>query len=171
MTVDDRTYPTYEWETIPDLPDAACNQPGMNPDWWFPTQGEDVYRAKSVCATCPHTIECLQAAIDRGEKFGIWGGRSENERRDIRRQTNSGIPLAQAIKPISIPLEPQVRYWLANNPPATTRTIAVTLNRNRNSVDSLIRQLARRNVIHQTGWEHTGGAGAGSRAALWTITP
>ena len=30
--------------------------------------------------------ECLEFAITTGEKFGIWGGMSERERRRVRRE-------------------------------------------------------------------------------------
>ena len=30
--------------------------------------------------------ECLEYALANGEKFGIWGGLSERERRKLRRQ-------------------------------------------------------------------------------------
>jgi WhiB family redox-sensing transcriptional regulator len=30
-------------------------------------------------------LECLEYALANGEKFGIWGGMSERERRRIRR--------------------------------------------------------------------------------------
>jgi WhiB family redox-sensing transcriptional regulator len=30
--------------------------------------------------------DCLEFALQNGEKFGIWGGLSERERRRIRRQ-------------------------------------------------------------------------------------
>lgn len=168
MTIDDHTYPTYEWETIPDLPDAACNQPGMNPDWWFPTRGEDVYRAKTVCATCRHQLECLAGAIERRETHGIWGGRSENERRRIRRDINRGIPLQQAAGQITIPLEWEIRAWLAANPPATATTIATELGRHLSSVSGKLRELHRQNVIYQTGWHQPT---VYNRAAIWTLTP
>jgi WhiB family redox-sensing transcriptional regulator len=29
--------------------------------------------------------DCLEYALDNGEKFGIWGGMSERERRRLRR--------------------------------------------------------------------------------------
>jgi len=43
-------------------------------------------RAKAICSECSARVECLEYALANGEKFGIWGGLSERERRRIRRQ-------------------------------------------------------------------------------------
>ena len=39
-----------------------------------------------MCGGCEVKTECLEYALRHGEKFGIWGGMSERERRRIRRQ-------------------------------------------------------------------------------------
>jgi WhiB family redox-sensing transcriptional regulator len=39
--------------------------------------------AKRVCAACPVRQECLEYALRLREPFGIWGGLSETERRDL----------------------------------------------------------------------------------------
>jgi WhiB family redox-sensing transcriptional regulator len=41
--------------------------------------------AKEVCRGCVVSNECLEYAIENGERFGIWGGKSERERRRLRR--------------------------------------------------------------------------------------
>ncbi len=38
-------------------------------------------RAKTVCLACVVRIECLTEAVTAGERFGIWGGMTERERR------------------------------------------------------------------------------------------
>jgi len=43
--------------------------------------------AKSICRSCPHQSECAEWGIQK-ERFGIWGGLSENERRNMRRANN-----------------------------------------------------------------------------------
>lgn len=58
---------------------------GLDPDLFFPGRGEVTEDAKAVCAGCPVREPCLQYALDGGEQFGIWGGRSEHERRRLRR--------------------------------------------------------------------------------------
>ena len=40
--------------------------------------------AKAICAGCPVIEQCLQFALDGGES-GIWGGTTEDERRQLRR--------------------------------------------------------------------------------------
>lgn len=60
---------------------AACR--GMTA-LFFPPRGENAHHAKAVCATCPVRDECLNDALDHGDKHGVWGGASENERRRMR---------------------------------------------------------------------------------------
>ena len=38
-------------------------------------------RAKAVCATCSVRSQCLAHAIARDERYGIWGGMTDKERR------------------------------------------------------------------------------------------
>lgn len=63
---------------------AACR--GLDPEIFFPERGESTREAKAVCAGCPVRPECLEYALDAREVNGIWGGKSERERRSIRRK-------------------------------------------------------------------------------------
>lgn len=63
---------------------AACD--GLDPELFFPERGESTAKAKAVCAACPVREQCLEYALTNGEKFGIWGGLSERERRRLRRE-------------------------------------------------------------------------------------
>ncbi|WP_419918374.1 WhiB family transcriptional regulator [Candidatus Poriferisocius sp.] len=58
---------------------------GVDPDLFFPERGASTREAKEVCRACVVREECLEYAIVNGEKFGIWGGMSERERRRVRR--------------------------------------------------------------------------------------
>ena len=62
---------------------AACL--GMDPDLFFPERGASTREAKGICRACIVREDCLEYALANGEKFGIWGGMSERERRRIRR--------------------------------------------------------------------------------------
>jgi WhiB family redox-sensing transcriptional regulator len=62
---------------------ASCL--GMDPDLFFPERGASTRDAKAICAACPVRVDCLEYALANGEKFGIWGGMSERERRRVRR--------------------------------------------------------------------------------------
>ena len=70
--------------------DAACR--GTDPDLWFPPRGGDTAAAKAVCAGCSVKVECLDFALGRSpaEKWGIWGGTSERERRRLRHAMRRG---------------------------------------------------------------------------------
>jgi WhiB family redox-sensing transcriptional regulator len=59
---------------------------GVDPDLFFPERGASTREAKDVCRGCVVRVDCLEYALANGEKFGIWGGMSERERRRIRRQ-------------------------------------------------------------------------------------
>jgi WhiB family redox-sensing transcriptional regulator len=59
---------------------------GVDPDLFFPERGASTREAKEVCKGCVVRGECLEYALANGEKFGIWGGLSERERRRLRRQ-------------------------------------------------------------------------------------
>ena len=59
---------------------------GVDPDLFFPERGASTREAKEVGRGCEVRIDCLEYALQNGEKFGIWGGMSERERRRIRRQ-------------------------------------------------------------------------------------
>lgn len=59
---------------------------GVDPDLFFPERGASTKEAKEVCRGCVVREDCLEYALGHGEKFGIWGGMSERERRRLRRQ-------------------------------------------------------------------------------------
>lgn len=62
---------------------ALCAQ--TDPEAFFPEKGGSTREAKSVCTTCDVRAECLEYALLNDERFGIWGGLSERERRKLRR--------------------------------------------------------------------------------------
>src|SRR5439155_5917821 len=45
--------------------------------------------AKTVCGSCAVRVECLTEALGSDERFGIWGGLTERERRALRRSSRS----------------------------------------------------------------------------------
>ena len=62
-----------------------ANCMGVDPDLFFPERGASTREAKEVCRGCVVRDDCLEFALANGEKFGIWGGMSERERRRLRR--------------------------------------------------------------------------------------
>lgn len=63
---------------------------GVDPELFFPERGASTREAKAVCAGCAVRLECLEYALRNHEKFGIWGGLSERERRRLRRRRAMG---------------------------------------------------------------------------------
>jgi WhiB family redox-sensing transcriptional regulator len=60
---------------------ALCAQ--TDPESFFPEKGGSTHEAKKVCAACFVQAECLDWALTTNERFGIWGGLSERERRKL----------------------------------------------------------------------------------------
>ena len=52
---------------------------------FFPEKGGSTREAKKVCRSCEVRTECLEYALEHDERFGIWGGLSERERRRLKR--------------------------------------------------------------------------------------
>jgi WhiB family redox-sensing transcriptional regulator len=63
---------------------ALCAQ--TDPEAFFPEKGGSTREAKRVCRSCEVRAECLEYALEHDERFGIWGGMSERERRRLKRQ-------------------------------------------------------------------------------------
>ena len=62
---------------------ALCAQ--TDPEAFFPEKGGSTREAKKICLGCEVRTECLEYALAHDERFGIWGGLSERERRRIKR--------------------------------------------------------------------------------------
>ena len=70
---------TQDW-----LPRALCRE--TDPEAFFVELGESTKDAKKVCQGCEVRDACLQYALDHDERFGVWGGLSERERRKLKKQ-------------------------------------------------------------------------------------
>lgn len=62
---------------------AKCGT--SDPDELF-VKGAAQQSAKQVCQGCPVIAECLADALDSRVEFGVWGGKTERERRALLRQ-------------------------------------------------------------------------------------
>lgn len=78
MSIEEATHEQTWWD--------FANCLGVDPDLFFPERGASTREAKEVCRGCVVRMDCLEYALTHSEKFGIWGGMSERERRRIRRQ-------------------------------------------------------------------------------------
>ena len=79
----------FEPEPLPEVPadqwqdKALCAQ--TDPEAFFPEKGGSTREAKKICLGCEVRHECLEYALAHDERFGIWGGLSERERRRLKR--------------------------------------------------------------------------------------
>lgn len=62
---------------------ALCSQ--TDPEAFFPEKGGSTREAKRICLGCDVRDACLDYALANDERFGIWGGLSERERRRLKR--------------------------------------------------------------------------------------
>lgn len=68
---------------------ALC--PQTDPESFYPEKGGSTREAKRVCRSCPVREPCLQFALDHDERFGIWGGVSERDRRRLAKAAGEGM--------------------------------------------------------------------------------
>lgn len=62
-----------------------------DPGIFFPEKGGSSKEAKRICDQCPSKEACLAYALENEEQFGIWGGLSENERRQLKHAPESQV--------------------------------------------------------------------------------
>ena len=74
-----RTRPSCLWQER-----SLCAQ--TDPEAFFPEKGGSTREAKKVCVGCEVRAECLEYALPHDERFGIWGGLSERERRKLKKR-------------------------------------------------------------------------------------
>ena len=60
---------------------AACK--ALPLEMFFPPAEQEAAAAKAICSGCTVKEPCLEAALAAGERFGIWGGLSSEERQGI----------------------------------------------------------------------------------------
>jgi WhiB family redox-sensing transcriptional regulator len=84
---------TFEFNLLAELLDgtdgdwqerALCAQ--TDPEAFFPERGGSTKDAKAICMACEVRSECLEYALTHRERFGIWGGLSERERRPLEKR-------------------------------------------------------------------------------------
>jgi WhiB family redox-sensing transcriptional regulator len=80
----DVALPGVEAEELSWQERALCAE--TDPEAFFPEKGGSTREAKKICTGCEVRAECLEYALSNDERFGIWGGLSERERRRLRRR-------------------------------------------------------------------------------------
>jgi len=84
-----------DWEA-PEWQDRAlCSQ--TDPEAFFPEKGCSGDEAKQICRGCEVRSECLRYALDNNERFGVWGGLSEPQRRKLKKKSaqSADVPNVQ----------------------------------------------------------------------------
>jgi WhiB family redox-sensing transcriptional regulator len=76
--------PTIEAPLLEERPWAvysACRE--ADPEIFFASTRADERAALAVCGTCAVADHCLEFALETRERFGVWGGTNERERRRL----------------------------------------------------------------------------------------
>ncbi|BCI52206.1 transcriptional regulator WhiB7 [Mycolicibacterium litorale] len=76
------------------LPALPCHV--GDPDLWFAESPADLERAKTLCTECPIRRECLAAALERQEPWGVWGGEIFDRGTIVARKRPRGRPRKNA---------------------------------------------------------------------------
>ncbi len=88
-------YDARPWEDLASVGDASWRLEALcaetDPEAFFPEKGGSTRDAKRVCTGCTVRAECLEFALANDERFGIWGGLSERERRRVRLQQRTDL--------------------------------------------------------------------------------
>ncbi|HEX6398933.1 MAG TPA: WhiB family transcriptional regulator [Actinomycetota bacterium] len=85
-------YPEIDLDLLPANPAppdmwqdrSACF--GIDPNVFFPISEEEAGPALAFCNACGIRAECLAWALKNGERYGVWGGMTEQQRRRLARQ-------------------------------------------------------------------------------------
>lgn len=72
------------------MKDAACTDPSVNPDWWFPVNEQktniELQIAINICNECPVRRKCLEFVMDNWPMYGIWAGHTQRELKNIKKK-------------------------------------------------------------------------------------
>ena len=77
-TVPQQVSPPDAWQDS-----AACY--GVDPEVFFPATEEHAGVALAYCGVCRVRDLCLAWATHSGERYGVWGGTTEQQRRRLTR--------------------------------------------------------------------------------------
>jgi WhiB family redox-sensing transcriptional regulator len=149
---------------------AACL--GEDPELFFPSASavDQVAEALAVCDRCDVQAECLEWSLVTYQDNGVWGGRTEDERRGLRRSRQRRHRLGQGYRndlvdgempkritprapqtvagPSTEQLREQIPKVLAEQPkPVRPRDLAAMLGASRIRVDNALTTLLKRRVV------------------------
>ncbi|NKS56215.1 WhiB family transcriptional regulator [Rhodococcus hoagii] len=65
------------------MAEGVCSQ--TDPDAFYPDKGESSTPAQKICTGCPVRTECLEYALERDERYGVWGGLTPRGRKSLLR--------------------------------------------------------------------------------------
>jgi WhiB family redox-sensing transcriptional regulator len=73
---------------------------GEDPELWFIGTKDAIEKAKAICGRCPIQQACGDHALEHGIEFGIWGGKTEDERKALLEGHPLPPPEAEKVRPV-----------------------------------------------------------------------
>ncbi|MFM7067854.1 MAG: WhiB family transcriptional regulator, partial [Actinomycetes bacterium] len=74
--------------SVADVLDMTVSEAAL----FFSEDLDDVVAAKRLCLTCPVRTDCLDEAVARGERYGVWGGHLFEDGRIVLTKRRQGRP-------------------------------------------------------------------------------
>ncbi len=90
-------------ETMGVIEEHRCTGQG---DLFFSDDARDLAVAQSICASCPARKSCLEAALESGAEWGVWGGVVFWDGQPMWRKRGRGRPrIGEAQQPVEMSFE------------------------------------------------------------------
>lgn len=64
---------------------------------WKPREKDGFADAVDICMSCPVRLFCLEYALENGDRDGVWGGATPNERLEMRRRIRAGDTIDEIV--------------------------------------------------------------------------
>lgn len=81
--IDFRPSGDHEWVSA-----GMCSRPDAPNMFPHSQNTAGIEAARETCLYCPVRLACLTDALSRGERFGVWGGLTSDERSSMRRKAD-----------------------------------------------------------------------------------
>ncbi len=136
MTTIDRIDPTPTDQLATDLGltpidawmvDAGCRD--LDTALFFSDELDDIAEAKLACLACPVRSRCLDAAVDRGEQYGVWGGHLFVAGRIVLSKRRRGRPRRPHVRATPCPRTRCPTPIDPSSPPASETTVVSNAGR------------------------------------------
>ena len=75
---------------------AVCKE--ADPNLFYSNKPAEIKQAVEICNTCPVRVLCANYAVAENEEYGVWGGLTEADRRQLRKKRSSRAGVGNRLK-------------------------------------------------------------------------